>query len=108
MDNASQKLIAASYYRETEKIYTVEFEHVEMFPCSFYVETTTRKIHKLQKSNILSLWFTNLGNPVSIFKNVYVNEADHVTKSDLNSELKNGSDDHDVVFARNPLRYRSI
>ena len=59
-----------------------------MFLCSFYVETTTRKIHKLQKSNILSLWVTDLSLPVSTFRNVYVNEADHVTKSDLNCELK--------------------
>ena len=59
-----------------------------MFLCSFYVETPTRKIHKLKKPNILSLWFTDLRIPVSTFRNVYVNEADHVTKSDLNSELK--------------------
>ena len=59
-----------------------------MFLCSFYVETTTRKIHKLQKPNILSLWFTDLRISVSTFRNVYVNEADHMTKSGLNSELK--------------------
>ena len=34
------------------------------------------------------MWFTDLRIPVSTFRNVYVNEADHVTKSDLNSELK--------------------
>ena len=59
-----------------------------MFLCPFYVLTTRRKIHKLQKPNILSPWFTDLRIPVSTFRNVYVNEADHVTKSDLNSELK--------------------
>ena len=26
--------------------------------------------------------------PISTFRNIYVNEADHVNKSDLNSELK--------------------
>ena len=61
---------------------------MEMFCCSFCVETTTRKIHKLQKPNILSLWFTDLRISVSTFRNVYVNEADHMTKSGLNSELK--------------------
>ena len=81
-----------------------------MFLCSFYVETTTRKMHKLQKPNILSLWVTDLRIPVSTFRNDYVNEADHVTESDLNCEImtQNGSDDHDVVFARNPSRYRAI
>ena len=62
-----------------------------MFLCSFYIETIIIKIHKLQKPNILSLWFTDLRIPVSTFRNVYVNEADHVTtesKSDLNSKLK--------------------
>ena len=59
-----------------------------MFLCWFYVETTTRKLYKLQKPNILSLWFTDLRIPVSTFRNIYVNEADHVTKSDLNSVLK--------------------
>ena len=59
-----------------------------MFLCPFYIETTTRKIHKLQKPNILSPWFTDLRIPVSTFINVYVNEVDHVTKSDLNSEIK--------------------
>ena len=46
------------------------------------------KIHKLQKPNILGLWVTDLRNPVSTFRNIYVNETDHVTKSDLNCELK--------------------
>ena len=59
-----------------------------MFLCSFYVETTTRKIHKLQKPNILSLWVSDLRMPVSTFRNVYVNEADHVTKYGLNCKLK--------------------
>ena len=54
-------------------IYIVESNHVEMFLCSFYVKTTTTKIHKLQKPDILSLWFTNLRIPVSTFRNVYVN-----------------------------------
>ena len=56
--------------------------------CPFYVEITTRKIHKWQKPNILSPWFTDLIIPVSTFRNGYVNEADHMTKSDLNNELK--------------------
>ena len=54
-------------------------------PC---IETIIRKIHKVQKPNISSLWFTDLRIPISTFRNVYVNEADHVTKSDLNSKLK--------------------
>ena len=88
MENTSQKLVAASYKRKNRKRYIVEFDHVEVFLCSFYVETTTRKIHKLLKPNIISLWFTDLRKPVSTFRNVNLNEADHVTKSDLNSELK--------------------
>ena len=99
------KLVAASDKRKMKKIYIGEFDHVDMFLCSFYVETISRKIHKLQKPNILSLWVTDLRIPVSTFRHVYVNEADHVTESDLNCEIvtQNGSDDHGVVFARNPL-----
>ena len=88
MENTSQKLVAASYKRNIKKKFIVEFRRVEMFLCSFYVETTTRKIHQLQKPIILSLWFTDLRISVSTFRNVYVNEADHMTKSGLNSELK--------------------
>ena len=54
-----------------------------MFLCSFYVEAATRKVHKLQKPNILNLWVTDLRIPVSTFRDVYVNGADHVTESDL-------------------------
>ena len=81
-----------------------------MFLCSFYVEAATRKVHKLQKPNILSLRVTDLRIPVSTFRDVYVNGADHVTESDLNCEImtQNGSDDHGVVFARNPPRYSAI
>ena len=77
-----------------------------MFLCSFYVETATRKAHKLQKPNILSLWVTDLRIPVSTFRN----GADHVTESDLKCEMvtQNGSDDHGVVYARNPPRYGAI
>ena len=79
-------------------------------PLSLYVEAATRKVHKLQKPNILSLWLTDLRIPVSTFRNVYVNGADHVTESDLNCEIVTqiGSDDHGVVFARNPPRYSAI
>ena len=58
-----------------------------MFLCSFYVEAATRKEHKLQKPNILSLWVTDLRIPVFTFRDVYVNGADHVTESDLNCEI---------------------
>ena len=36
----------------------------------------------------LRLWFTNLRIRISIFRNVSVNAADHLTKSDLNSKFK--------------------
>ena len=102
-----KKLVAAN---DKKKKKIVEFNHVDMFLCSFYVETATRKVYKLQKPNILSLWVTDLRIPVSTFRNVYVNGADHVTESDLNGEIvtQNGSDGHGVVFARNPPRYRAI
>ena len=81
------KTSCSKLQKKNRKTYIVEFDHV-MFLSSFCIKTTTRKIHKLQKTNILSLRFTDLRIPVSTFRNVYVNEADHVTKSDLNSKLK--------------------
>ena len=73
------KLAAANDKRKMKKYELVNFDHVDMFLCSFYFETATRKVHKLQKPNILSLWVSDLRIPVSTFRNVYVNAADHVT-----------------------------
>ena len=42
------KLVAASDKKKIY-LYIVEFGYMEMFLCSFQVETTTRKIHKLYK-----------------------------------------------------------
>ena len=42
----------------------------------------------MQKPNILSLQFTDLRIPIPSFRDVYVNEAGHLTTSDLNTKLK--------------------
>ena len=87
MENPSQKLVA-EVIKETQKnIYCW------IWPCGdvsllILCRNHHKKIQKLQNPNILGMWFTELRIPVSTFRNVYVNEAYHVTKSDLNSELK--------------------
>ena len=43
---------------------------------------------KLQKPNILILWFTDFRIVVSTFRNIYVNASDNMTKSDLNRKFK--------------------
>ena len=43
------KLVAVRDKRKIEKyIYIVEFDHLEMFLCSFYVETTTTKTQHIR------------------------------------------------------------
>ena len=100
------KTICSKLYKQNRKICIVEFDHMGMFLSSFYVETITRKIHKLH--NILSLWFADMRITVSTFRNAYVNEADHVTGYDLNSELKMAVKVMTWFFARNHPRYRAI
>ena len=47
------------------------------------------RYHKVaKKTNILSLWFTNFRIRIFIFRNMYANATDHMTKSDLNSKFK--------------------
>ena len=87
MENTSQELVAASYKRKIEKYLLLNFAAWRGFSAHFTSKTTTRKIHNLQKPNILAC-VTDLRISVSTFRNVYVNEADHMTKSGLNSELK--------------------
>ena len=52
------------------------------------VETIKRNADALRKQTHQSVWFADLGIRVSNFRNCYVNEADHVTKSDLKSKSK--------------------
>ena len=78
----------SKWHKKNRKINIVEFDNVEMFLCSFYIETTTRKIHKMHKTQHISLRFTILRIPVSTFRNVYVNVADHETKYEINRELR--------------------
>ena len=54
------------------------------FSVQFYVETTT----SCKKNQHISQWFTDLRIRVSPFRNVYVNAADHMNKSDPNRKFK--------------------
>ena len=50
------------------------------------VETTQRNADELRKPTHQSVWFADLRIRVSNFRNCYVNEVDHMTKSDLKSK----------------------
>ena len=88
MEDTSQKVDAASYKRKIAKYILLNLTTWRCFAVHFTSKPPQEKHISCKKPNISSLWFTDLRIPVSTFRNVNVNEADHVNKSDLNSERK--------------------
>ena len=111
--NNGEHVTKLSPANDKRKMKKYKLVNLTMWICSsahYTSKPPQEKYISCQKPNILSLWVTDLRIPVSTFRDVYVNGADHVTESDLNCEImtQNGSDDHGVVFARNPPRYSAI
>ena len=90
MENTSHKLVEASYKRKIEKYILLNVTTWRCFSAHFTSKPSQEKYINCKTSTYwtFSLWFTDLRIPVSTFRYVYVNEADDVIESDLNSELK--------------------
>ena len=76
------QLVAASDKIKIRKIYIVEFYDAGCFSVNFRPKPPQAKYISCKKNNILSMRFTDLRICISTFRNVFVNTADHVTKSD--------------------------
>ena len=81
-------VVSASYKRKRKICILLNFITWICLTVHFKATPPQEKYVSWKKLNILSLWFTVLRIPVSTFRNVYVNAADHVTKSDLNSKTQ--------------------